>query len=82
MCACNLGEALRRIYEGAALIRTKGEAGTGNIVEAVKHLRQINQELEALKYLEKNALSDKAKEYRVPLELLTLVKKEGKASSS
>src|SRR5881394_4138020 len=46
--ACNLGEALRRIYEGAALIRTKGEAGTGNIIEAVRHLKQVNAELTAL----------------------------------
>lgn len=65
--ARNLGEALRRIHEGAAMIRTKGEAGTGNIVEAVRHYRQIFGEIEAL--TSKN-ISEKAKEYRVPEELV------------
>lgn len=76
--ACNLGEALRRINEGAALIRTKGEAGTGNVIEAVRHLREINDELSALKDLRDSELVSKAKEYRVPVELLKEVQKQGK----
>ena len=73
--ARNLGEALRRIDEGAALIRTKGEAGSGNIVEAVRHIKMITSELKALK--DQN-LSDKAKEFRVPLSLLEEVVKNDK----
>ena len=73
--ARNLGEALRRIDEGAALIRTKGEAGSGNIVEAVRHIKMITSELKALK--DQN-LSDKAKEFRVPLSLLEEVVKNNK----
>lgn len=65
--ARNLGEALRRINEGAAMIRTKGEAGTGNIVEAIKHIKTIKQEIDSLN--SKN-ITKKAKEYRVPLELV------------
>ncbi|MFH2106334.1 MAG: pyridoxal 5'-phosphate synthase lyase subunit PdxS [Candidatus Micrarchaeota archaeon] len=65
--ARNLGEALRRINEGAAMIRTKGEAGTGNIVEAVKHIRTINNEIAAL--CPEN-LKEKANEYRVPVEIV------------
>jgi pyridoxal 5'-phosphate synthase pdxS subunit len=76
--ACNLGEALRRIYEGAALIRTKGEAGTGNIIEAVRHLRQVNDEIRALTGMSKVHLEAKAVEYRVPLELVELVSNAGK----
>jgi pyridoxal 5'-phosphate synthase pdxS subunit len=72
--ACNLGEALRRINEGAALIRTKGEAGTGNIIEAVRHMRQITSELAALKGLDGEQLESKAAEYRVPLNLLQQVR--------
>ena len=68
--ARNLGEALRRINEGAAMIRTKGEAGTGNIIEAVKHIRMINEEIETLQNLNQKQLNEKAKEYRVPAELL------------
>jgi len=75
--ACNLGEALRRINEGAALIRTKGEAGTGNIIEAVRHLKQIAREMEALKGLDKHGLDLKAAEYRVPRELLAMVADAG-----
>ena len=71
--ACNLGEALRRISEGAALIRTKGEAGTGNIIEAVRHLRQVTSEIKALQGLSAELLQSKASEYRVPLELLEMV---------
>lgn len=76
--ACNLGEAMRRINEGAALIRTKGEAGTGNIIEATRHMREIVKELKELQGLTGALLEDKAKEYRVPLELVQLVAKEGK----
>lgn len=71
VCGCrNLGEALRRINEGAAMIRTKGEAGTGNIVEAVRHQRLITDEI---KTLHAKNLKNKAKEYRVPLELVKAV---------
>ena len=81
--ARNLGEALRRIDEGAALIRTKGEAGSGNIVEAVRHMKMITSELSNLKELSTNQttkqnLSEKAKEFRVPLELVEEVAKNGK----
>ncbi|MBN2122027.1 pyridoxal 5'-phosphate synthase lyase subunit PdxS [Candidatus Micrarchaeota archaeon] len=65
--ARNLGEALRRINEGAAMIRTKGEAGTGNIVEAVRHIRAINSEIASLG---KRNPADSAKEMRVPVELV------------
>ncbi len=68
--ARNLGEALRRIAEGAAMIRTKGEAGTGNIIEAVKHMRCMNEEIRALKGLNEEELIVKAKEYGAPLDLL------------
>lgn len=71
--ACNLGEALRRVFEGAALIRTKGEAGTGNVIEAVRHMRQITEEIVKLKELDTKQLTVKAEEYRVPLELVSLV---------
>jgi len=75
--ACNLGEALRRINEGAALIRTKGEAGTGNVIEAVRHLKDINKEIRSLKELNTDMLEIKANEYRVPLELVQIVAKTG-----
>lgn len=75
VCGCrNLGEALRRINEGAAMIRTKGEAGTGNIVEAVRHIRTVNEEILAISRMSKNQLHKKAKEYRVPVKLVQLVK--------
>ena len=71
VCGCrNLGEALRRINEGAAMIRTKGEAGSGNIVEAVRHLRQIYGEIHALKKMDREKLKKAAKEYRVPVDLV------------
>ncbi|MFH1784857.1 MAG: pyridoxal 5'-phosphate synthase lyase subunit PdxS [Candidatus Micrarchaeota archaeon] len=73
--ARNLGEALRRINEGAAMMRTKGEAGTGNIVEAVRHIRAINSEIKAL---ESSDHSVKAKEYRVPLDLVNEVIRLGR----
>lgn len=66
----NLGEALRRINEGAAMIRTKGEAGTGNIVEAVKHIRQTLREIKQLENLSDKKLEKKAEEYSVPVELV------------
>ncbi|VVB65608.1 Pyridoxal 5'-phosphate synthase subunit PdxS [Candidatus Gugararchaeum adminiculabundum] len=76
--ARNLGEALRRINEGASMIRTKGEAGTGNIVEAVKHIRAINEEVAALKNMNDSQLAEKAKEYRVPIELVKETKAAGR----
>ena len=78
----DLGEALRRINEGAAMIRTKGEAGSGNIVEAVRHIRTVNAGIEEVKefLIKKNLkkLKEKASEYRVPLDLLTEVAKLGR----
>lgn len=68
--ARNLGEALRRISEGAAMIRTKGEAGTGNVVEAVRHMRAINEEIAKLQKMNVTALKRWAKAERVPLELV------------
>ncbi len=76
--ATNLGEALRRIGEGAALIRTKGEAGTGNIVEAVRHLRQMNQEIKRIQSLETAELMTEAKQLGAPFELLKLIHETGK----
>ena len=73
--ARDLGEALRRIHEGAAMVRTKGEAGTGNIVEAVRHIRTINKDIESLRTLSIAELRKRAKEYRVPIKLLQQVKK-------
>jgi len=68
--ARNLGEALRRISEGAAMIRTKGEAGTGNVVEAVRHARTIKQEIGRAKSLDDDELYTYAKELQVPYDLL------------
>lgn len=76
--ARNLGEALRRISEGAAMIRTKGEAGTGNVVEAVTHMRLISTEIAALKNMSAFELQQKAKEYRVPESLVNQVKELGR----
>jgi pyridoxal 5'-phosphate synthase pdxS subunit len=76
--ARNLGEALRRIAEGAAMIRTKGEAGTGDVVHAVKHMRQIVQEMKALTVLSEQELYAAAKEHRAPYELVRMVAKTGK----
>ncbi|CAG6394447.1 MULTISPECIES: pyridoxal 5'-phosphate synthase lyase subunit PdxS [Actinacidiphila] len=76
--ATNLGEALRRIAEGAAMIRSKGEAGTGNVVEAVRHLRQIKGEIARLKGLDNNELYAAAKELRAPYELVREVAELGK----
>lgn len=74
--AKNLGEALRRINEGAAMIRTKGEAGTGNVVEAVRHLKHIKGEIEKLTRLDGNTLEAWAEMEQVPLELVKKVKKD------
>jgi pyridoxal 5'-phosphate synthase pdxS subunit len=68
--ARNLGEALRRINEGAAMIRTKGEPGTGNVVEAVRHMKLVNREIAGLRKMSEPQLKKKAKEYRVPLKLV------------
>ncbi len=76
--ARNLGEALRRIAEGAAMIRTKGEAGTGDVVHAVKHIRQIVQEMRILTVLSEEELYAKAKEHQAPYELIRMVAKAGK----
>lgn len=66
----NLGEALRRINEGAAMIRTKGEAGTGDVSQAVMHVRRLHNDIIVLRDLSEEALEERAKEYRVPLNLL------------
>jgi pyridoxal 5'-phosphate synthase pdxS subunit len=76
--ARELGEALRRINEGAAMIRSKGEAGTGNIVEAVTHIRAITEGIAQLTELGPDALEKRADEYRVPVELVRQVAKDGK----
>jgi pyridoxal 5'-phosphate synthase pdxS subunit len=76
--ARNLGEALRRIAEGAAMIRTKGEAGTGDVVHAVKHMRQIVQEMKILTVLSEEELYAKAKELQAPYELVRMVARDGK----
>src|SRR5438309_7512971 len=68
--ATNLGEALRRIAEGAAMIRSKGEAGTGNVVEAVRHMRSILGEIRRLGSMDENELFAAAKEHRAPYELV------------
>jgi len=76
--ARNLGEALRRIAEGAAMIRTKGEAGSGNIVEAVRHIRTIVKEMRQLTVLGKEELVHEAKNLGAPLELVEWVAEHGK----
>ena len=76
--ARNLGEALRRIAEGAAMIRTKGEAGSGNIVEAVRHIRTIVKEMKQLTVAGKEELVDAAKELQAPLELVEWVAGHGR----
>ncbi len=79
VCGCrDLGEALRRIGEGAALIRTKGEAGSGNIVEAVRHLRQINGDMRRLTVMAQDELMAESKRLGAPYELVRLVAKEGR----
>jgi pyridoxal 5'-phosphate synthase pdxS subunit len=76
--ARDLGEALRRIAEGAAMIRTKGEAGTGDVVHAVKHLRQIVKDMRQLTVMSEEELYAAAKEHRAPYELIRMVAKSGK----
>jgi pyridoxal 5'-phosphate synthase pdxS subunit len=76
--ATNLGEALRRIGEGAAMIRSKGEAGTGDIVEAVTHLRTIRSQIKRLTTLDHTELAAAAKDHRAPLDLVRQVADEGK----
>ncbi|HBT49003.1 MAG: Pyridoxal biosynthesis lyase PdxS [Caldanaerobacter subterraneus] len=76
--ARNLGEALRRIAEGASMIRTKGEAGTGNVVEAVRHMRMINAEIKRLTTLGEDELMAAAKELQAPYDLVKYVAQHGK----
>ncbi len=76
--ARNLGEALRRIQEGALMIRTKGEAGTGDVVQAVRHMRTIQKEMRALTVLRNDELFEAAKQYEVPFELVKYVHNHGK----
>ena len=79
VCGCrNLGEALRRIAEGAALIRTKGEAGSGNIVEAVRHMRTVINDIAKLKSMSKEQLVAEAKILGAPLDLVIQVSETGK----
>jgi pyridoxal 5'-phosphate synthase pdxS subunit len=79
VCGCrNLGEALRRIAEGAAMIRTKGEAGTGNIVEAVRQLRDVLAEIRRLQSLREDELFVAAKELQAPLDLVRGVARDGR----
>lgn len=79
VCGCrNLGEALRRIAEGAAMIRTKGEAGSGDIVEAVRHIRQVIRDIKVLTVLREDELIAESKRLSAPLELVYYVHKNGK----
>ncbi len=79
VCGCrNLGEALRRIHEGAAMIRTKGEAGTGNIVEAVRHMRAVTSGIAELAEFNENELAAQAEAFRVPIELVRWVARHGR----
>ena len=79
VCGCrNLGEALRRIGEGASMIRTKGEAGTGNVVEAVRHMRQLNNDIHQVQVAPVEALMTIAKEMGAPYDLVKFVHENGK----
>ncbi len=79
VCGCrNIGEALRRIGEGAAMIRTKGEAGTGDIVQAVKHMREVQSGIRRLTMLREEELMTEAKNLGAPYELLRMISKTGK----
>ena len=78
--ARDLREALRRIQEGARMIRTKGEAGTGDVVQAVSHMRKIQGEIRQVTAMAEDELFEKAKEFKVPYELLKYVHKNGKTS--
>jgi len=76
--ATDLGEALRRINEGAAMIRTKGEAGTGDVIQAVRHMRKMQAEIRTLTAMSKDELYHAAKELQVPYDLLVYVSEHGK----
>lgn len=79
VCGCrDLGEALRRIAEGAAMIRTKGEAGSGNIVEAVRHLRRVVRDMKILHALPEEELVHKSKEMGAPYEIVRIVARDAK----
>ncbi len=79
VCGCrNLGEALRRIGEGAAMMRTKGEAGSGNIVEAVRHMRQVQHDIKKLTILDNEELMAAAKQMGAPFSLVQQVAQQGK----
>merc|ERR1711976_1690 len=79
VCGCrNLGEALRRIAEGASMIRTKGEAGTGNVVEAVRHIRTLHKEIRRLQTMDDDEIFTLAKELGAPLDLLQQTKRDGR----
>jgi pyridoxal 5'-phosphate synthase pdxS subunit len=79
VCGCrDLGEALRRIAEGAAMIRTKGEAGTGNVVEAVRHMRTVMKDIRRIMSLRDDELPAEAKRLQAPLELVQAVKEQGR----
>ncbi len=79
VCGCrNLGEALRRIGEGAAMMRTKGEAGTGNVVEAVRHMRQLMADIRRIQNMDEAELMTAAKELQAPYELVLETRKLGK----
>ena len=83
VCGCrNLGEALRRIGEGAAMIRTKGEAGSGNIVEAVRHMRSVTDEIRRLTVLRPEQLMTAAKDLGAPYELVLLGRRARQAASA
>lgn len=76
--AKNLGEALRRIGEGASMIRTKGEPGTGDVIEAVKHMRLMSSEIRRIKSMNQDELMNAAKELQVPIQILEFVHENGK----
>merc|ERR1719330_2160834 len=79
VCGCrDLGEALRRVAEGAAFLRTKGEAGTGNVVEAVRHARTVQKQIKALTVMSKDELFVAAKEMQAPYDLVAQVAATGK----
>merc|ERR1711988_1817591 len=79
VCGCrNLGEALRRVAEGASMLRTKGEAGTGNVVEAVRHARAVQREIRKLKSMDEDELYVFAKQIQAPVDLVKEVAKTGR----
>ena len=79
VCGCrNLGEALRRIGEGAAMIRTKGEAGTGNVVEAVRHMRTVTNEMRVLTTMDEAQLMSAARDLEAPYDLVREIAETGK----